>query len=529
MGLPTGDDYVDELVRSLAGGGGAGRDAILQDAAGDARSMKFDFDAFARRERRREREYHAAWDAICRHADFANFREELPEPKQSSASTRRLAASDTLAAVRALGIASANAEDANAMIALLERRPSERNVRTQNEGSYPTAPAKTVGYAEFKKYAALLPSAQLRDNAAWNWLDAATGPRRSAEQTPPRAQPAKQLFAGGLAGVAARTAVAPLDRARTIMQDLRPLRPARGSSAATSGSRLSRPMSKPRGLSATCAKVLREEGVLGLWRGNAVTALKVVPCNALQFAIFHQMKDAFRRRRERRESRERSSDSRRGGASSSSPSPPLGLSLPERLASGSVAGALSTAVCYPMDTLKSQMAVRGGLKGSAFRAARQMFAEQGGARAFYKGLGPTLLADIVGTGLGFTLYDSLNGWYQRNVTGGRKPSPAEKGVIGGFSACVCLTATQPLEVVMTRMRVQGVGGRPVLYKNMVDCIAVTARREGWRSLWLGTGAAYIKIFPQLAITYYVFEQVSEQMGVGGLARYDAGKRTGKIV
>ena len=75
----------------------------------------------------------------------------------------------------------------------------------------------------------------------------------------------------------------------------------------------------------------------------------------------------------------------------------------------------------------------------------------------------------------------------------------------------------------------GVGGRPVLYKNMVDCIAVTARREGWRSLWLGTGAAYIKIFPQLAITYYVFEQVSEQMGVGGLARYDAGKRTGKIV
>jgi len=244
MGLPTGDDYVDELVRSLAGGGGAGQKDAL--AAGDARDSRssdgFDFDAFARRERRREREYHAAWDAICRHADFANFREEeLPEPKPSSASTRRLAASDTLAAVRALGIASANAEDANAMIALLERRnvENERNVvtkRNEGEGSYPTfptLPAKTVGYAEFKKYAALLPSAQLRDNAAWNWLDAATGPRRSAEQTPPRAQPAKQLFAGGLAGVAARTAVAPLDRARTIMQDLRP--GARGSSAATVG------------------------------------------------------------------------------------------------------------------------------------------------------------------------------------------------------------------------------------------------------------------------------------------------------
>ena len=72
MGLPTGDDYVDELVRSLAGPrGGAGRDALKD---GDARTSRegdgfdfdaFDFDAFARRERRREREYHAAWDAIC--------------------------------------------------------------------------------------------------------------------------------------------------------------------------------------------------------------------------------------------------------------------------------------------------------------------------------------------------------------------------------------------------------------------------------------------------------------------------------
>jgi solute carrier family 25 (mitochondrial phosphate transporter), member 23/24/25/41 len=544
MGLPTGDDYVDELVRSLARGEGLSKSKDDTYRRGDdavGERVRFDFDAFARRERRREREYHAAWDAICRHADFANpississTSEGVEETEASTlithtsskanATTRRLAASDTLAAVRALGIASANAEDANAMISLLERR----NDRCASTAWKERTQEHTVGYAEFKKYAALLPSAQLRDNAAWNWLAAATGPERSAEQTPPRAQPAKQLFAGGLAGVAARTAVAPLDRARTIMQDLHPRASSADGAAMKNGlAKAAKPIKpRARGLTGTCLKVLREEGVVGLWRGNAVTALKVVPCNALQFAIFHQMKDAFRRRRERRER-----EARKNGdvASSSSSSSSSGLTLPERLASGSVAGAISTAVCYPLDTLKSQMAVRGGLKGSALRAARQMFAEQGGARAFYKGLGPTLVADIVGTGLGFTLYDSFNSWYQKNVTGGRKPSPAEKGVLGGLSACVCLTATQPLEVVMTRMRVQGVGGRPVLYKNMLDCLAVTARREGWRSLWLGTGAAYAKIFPQLAITYYVFEMASEQMGVGGLARYDAGKRTGKIV
>ena len=136
------------------------------------------------------------------------------------------------------------------------------------------------------------------------------------------------------------------------------------------------------------------------------------------------------------------------------------------------------------------------------------------------------MADIIGTGLGFTLYDSFVGWYRR-VVGGRKPTPAEKGALGGASACVCLTVTQPLEVVMTRMRVQGVGGRPVLYKNAVDCLRVIARREGMRSLWLGLGAAYGKIFPQLAITYCVFEMVNERMGVDGLARYDGGNTHGK--
>ena len=75
MGLPTGDDYVDELVRSLARGEGLSKSKDDTYRRGDdavGERLRFDFDAFARRERRREREYHAAWDAICRHADFAN-------------------------------------------------------------------------------------------------------------------------------------------------------------------------------------------------------------------------------------------------------------------------------------------------------------------------------------------------------------------------------------------------------------------------------------------------------------------------
>jgi hypothetical protein len=65
---------------------------------------------------------------------------------KANATTRRLAASDTLAAVRALGIASANAEDANAMISLLERR----NDRCASTAWKERTQEHTVGYAELR-------------------------------------------------------------------------------------------------------------------------------------------------------------------------------------------------------------------------------------------------------------------------------------------------------------------------------------------------------------------------------------------
>ena len=459
--------------------------------ARDLDDVVVDYATFARTIRRRDASIRAAWTAVCRAAG---------DDRTVDASARRLTADDALTAARAVGAANATRDDARA--------------RWWRSCANVNQTAEKSGWRSFVGLAVLLPPAHIAgENATWNWLVAAAPVGRERDRR--RARVAARLVAGGVAGVAARTAVAPLDRARTIAQDAT-------RDAAFPGSRSSR------SVGSVCRRVLREEGVLGLWRGNAVTALKVFPANALQFAIFHHAKDAFRRLRTLRGRADADGDTgvRTGETTGVRTDVANNLTVAERLAAGSLAGAVSTAACYPLDTLKSQMAVRGGLRGSALAAAAQMFREQGGARAFYKGLGPTLVADIIGTGLGFTLYDSFVGWYRR-VVGGRKPTPAEKGALGGASACVCLTVTQPLEVVMTRMRVQGVGGRPVLYKNAVDCLRVIARREGMRSLWLGLGAAYGKIFPQLAITYCVFEMDKERMGVDGLARYDGGNTHGK--
>lgn len=473
-GLPRGEDYVDELM--------------AQYRCDEFGAITFaDYRTYAGA---RERATRRAWRRVLGLADtfpglFGTDRDRTGDDRNARADVFTV-----LEATKRAGIDGVSSAEARRMVSLLARRGSD------GAGSQTDA----VTYEEFRRYAVLLPDAQLRSgNAVWDWL-AAAAPER--EHGKPRGQRRKQLFAGGLAGIVGRTAVAPLDRARTIIQDMGLVRGPASSVLDKSGIVHT---TKPPNAAQVCRDVLRNEGPAGLFRGNMVSALKVVPANALQFAIFHKMKDDFLRAR-----------SEKDGA------PAEQLLLEERLASGAVAGALSTAACYPLDTLKSQMAVADGLRGSVLTAATQLFREQGGLRAFYKGIGPTLLCDVIGSALGFTLYETFQTMY-REASGGRRPNPLEKGALGGLGACVSLTLTMPLEVVMTRMRVQGLGHRPVLYKNALDCLRLSVQREGLKSLWLGTGAAYVKIFPQLAITYFVFELASEQLGVGGLGRYERSK------
>ena len=117
---------------------------------------------------------------------------------------------------------------------------------------------------------------------------------------------ATKLASGGIAGAVSRTATAPVDRVKTIMQSGRPLpTPARGSSAA---SRAAAEKKAPEGLTTrggtrpprapppprvweVCRAVYRAGGARAFWRGNGANVLKVVPETAVKFAAF----DAFKR------------------------------------------------------------------------------------------------------------------------------------------------------------------------------------------------------------------------------------------
>ena len=214
------------------------------------------------------------------------------------------------------------------------------------------------------------------------------------------------LLGSGFAGAVARTAVAPIERVRLLMQT-QPLSaglPTRDRLAvSTSGAGI---RSVWQGLSA----VYKSDGIGGLFRGNGLNAARIVPCIALEFAAFEFFKrawigsDAFARFHPHESSARAASH-----ASTHHHHAADRLSLGELALIGGAAGICSNALFYPLDLLRALVTVqRGPSSGSrvtgtatgtdtapaSVRRARDFIASiwrAEGARGFFRGFGTSMI------------------------------------------------------------------------------------------------------------------------------------------
>lgn len=82
------------------------------------------------------------------------------------------------------------------------------------------------------------------------------------------------MIAGGVAGTCAKTAVAPLERVKILFQIRSVHYPWTGFfSTAT-----------------TIQKIIKNEGALGLWKGNTATVVRIFPYAAIQFYSYETSK-----------------------------------------------------------------------------------------------------------------------------------------------------------------------------------------------------------------------------------------------
>lgn len=108
--------------------------------------------------------------------------------------------------------------------------------------------------------------------------------------------------------------------------------------------------------------------IRSLWRGNGINVLKIAPESAIKFAAYEQVKRVIR------------------GQEGNRP-----MSIFERFVAGACAGCVSQTAIYPLEVLKTRLALRktGQYKGM-LDAALKIHATEG-LRSFYRGYIPNVL------------------------------------------------------------------------------------------------------------------------------------------
>lgn len=142
--------------------------------------------------------------------------------------------------------------------------------------------------------------------------------------------------------------------------------------------------------------------------------------------------------------------------------PALGHAL-----AGGVASALSKAIVYPIDTIVTRMQVQKGLKGDKeadhaasdadaeykdpIDAARKIYKNEGGLRAFYTGVSSDVVKHIADSFLFFLAYQSIREQMLKRKGGKQLPILQELSV-GILAGAMSKAVTSPIQNIVTRQQ-----------------------------------------------------------------------------
>ncbi|XP_057529167.1 S-adenosylmethionine carrier 1, chloroplastic/mitochondrial [Amaranthus tricolor] len=241
------------------------------------------------------------------------------------------------------------------------------------------------------------------------------------------------IISGGTAGVVVETALYPIDTIKTRLQ------------AARGGGQI----------------VLK-----GLYSGLAGNLAGVLPASAAFLGVYEPTKQKLLRLL------------------------PENLSAVAHLTAGAVGGVAASFIRVPTEVVKQRMQT--GQFASAPDAVRLIVAKEG-FKGLYAGYRSFLLRDLPFDAIQFCLYEQLRIGYK--LAAKRELNDPENAVIGAFAGALTGAITTPLDVIKTRLMIQGSANQ---YKGIVNCVKTIVREEGPpallkgigpRVLWIGIGGS----------------------------------------
>ncbi|XP_019153144.1 PREDICTED: S-adenosylmethionine carrier 1, chloroplastic/mitochondrial-like isoform X2 [Ipomoea nil] len=182
-------------------------------------------------------------------------------------------------------------------------------------------------------------------------------------------------------------------------------------------------------------------------------------------------------------------------------------SLPENfsalahLTAGAVGGAASSIIRVPTEVVKQRMQT--GQFASAPDAVRLIISKEG-FRGLFAGYGSFLLRDLPFDAMQFCIYEQLRLGYK--LAAKRDLNDSENAMIGAFAGAVTGAVTTPLDVIKTRLMVQGSAKQ---YQGVLHCVGTIAREEGTSALFKGMGPRVLWIGIGGSIFFGVLEKTKQ--------------------
>jgi len=270
-----------------------------------------------------------------------------------------------------------------------------------------------------------------------------------------------KLYAGGVAGAVSRTVTAPIDRLKMLLQAAPP-------GQATPG------------LWPTCVDIYREGGLRAFFRGNGANVAKVVPETAVKFVAFDFLKEVIAK-------------------------DPGNATPFERFTAGGLAGTAAQVAIYPLEVVKTRMAVSPPGTYSSLPHCLRTLAVDEGVRALYRGLVPSAAGIIPYAGIDLAANSLLKEFVVRRCEQqGREPSVLQLLSCGMASSSTAMLATYPANLIRTRLQASGLPSAP-RYDGFLDCLKRTLEMDGLAGLYRGLLPNAMKAVPATSVSYLVYD------------------------
>lgn len=278
---------------------------------------------------------------------------------------------------------------------------------------------------------------------------------------------AMNFLAGGVSAAVSKTIVAPIERVKLLLQ--------------VQYANPNIPKEQQyNGIGDCFSRVVSEQGVGSLWRGNLANVIRYFPTQALNFAC----KDTYKKYL----------------CPFNPKTEPVKFFM-GNMASGGAAGATSLCVVYPLDFARTRLAAdvgdaEGKREFNGLVDCLKKIAQKDGVAGLYQGFGISVIGIIFYRASYFGLFDT-----GKAMLLGEKPNVLATFALGQIVTVSAGIISYPLDTVRRRLMMTS-GSKEKLYNGTMDCFAKILQNEGGKAFFKGclsnvirgTGGALVLTF-----------------------------------